>query len=252
MMRQAADNEPAAVLKGVSVTYGKGDAAVRAVDNVSLEVERGKLTLLMGPSGSGKTTLLQILGCLRCPDVGDVHISGKLVSGLSERELSAVRREQIGFVFQQYNLLPNLRAWENVALALELQGHKGTVLERKSRDILSRLGIGDRSEAFPGELSGGQKQRVAIARSIIGGPRLLLADEPTAALDATAGLNVARVLRELAEEHNRAVVVVTHDARVEPFAHNVVTLEDGQILRPQRVPELRFVDLKLRRTNEAT
>jgi putative ABC transport system ATP-binding protein len=245
-MHDIAESQPAAVLNSVSVTYGQGEAAVKAVDGVSLQVDRGKLTLLMGPSGSGKTTLLQILGCLRQPDGGEVYIGGKRVSDLSERELSAVRREQIGFVFQQYNLLPNLRAWENVALALEIQGHTGRQLERRSRDVLSRLGIEDRADAFPGELSGGQKQRVAIARSIVSGPRIILADEPTAALDGTAGLNVARVLRELAEEHNRAVVVVTHDARVEPFAHSVVTLEDGRIQQPLRAPELRFVELSRR------
>ena len=245
-MLDHAENQPAAVLHSVSVTYGQGEVAVKAVDGVSLQVDRGKLTLLMGPSGSGKTTLLQVLGCLRRPDNGEVYIGGKRVSGLGERELSAVRRDQIGFVFQQYNLLPNLRAWENVALALELQGHTGKQLERRGRDILSRFGIEDRADAFPGELSGGQKQRVAIARSIVSGPQIILADEPTAALDGTAGLNVARVLRELAEEHNRAVVVVTHDARVEPFAHSVVTLDDGQIQRPQHVPELRFVELSRR------
>ncbi len=245
-MLDDAASQPAAVLNGVSVTYGHGEAAVKAIDGVSLQVDRGKLTLLMGPSGSGKTTLLQILGCLRGPDDGEVYIGGKRVSGLGERELSTVRREQIGFVFQQYNLLPNLRAWENVALALELQGNSGSQLERRSRDVLSRFGMDDRADAFPGELSGGQKQRVAIARSIVSGPRIILADEPTAALDGTAGINVARVLRELAEEHNRAVVVVTHDARVEPFAHSVVTLEDGRIQRPLRAPELRFVELSRR------
>jgi putative ABC transport system ATP-binding protein len=245
-MRDNIESQPAAVLKGVSVTYGHGEAAVKAVDDVSLQVDRGKLTLLMGPSGSGKTTVLQILGCLRRPDAGEVHVGGRSVGELGERELSTVRREQIGFVFQQYNLLPNLRAWENVALALELQGNTGKQIERRSRDILSRLGIDDRAEAFPGELSGGQKQRVAIARSIISSPQLILADEPTAALDATAGLNVARVLRELAEEHDRAVVVVTHDARMEPFAHSVILLEDGQIRPSVRVPEPRFVELSRR------
>lgn len=241
-MRTDRDSEPAAVLDSVSVTYGRGEAAIQAIGGISLDVKRGMLTLLMGPSGSGKTTLLQILGCLRRPDSGKVYIDGTCVSDLGERELSAVRRSQIGFVFQQYNLLPTLRAWENVAVALEIQGQGGRRLERQSRDLLARLGLDHRADAFPGELSGGQKQRVAIARSIIGGPAIILADEPTAALDANAGLNVARVLRELAEEQGRAVVVVTHDARMEPFAHAVVALEDGKIVEPMRAPELYFVE----------
>ena len=221
--------EAAAALSHISVNYGQGAAAVRALDDVSLEVLPGQLTLLMGPSGSGKTTLLQILGCLRQPSEGDVSIAGRRVSGLGERELGAVRREQIGFVFQQYNLLPTLRAWENVAVAAELQGQDGRHLEQRSRDLLARFGLENRADAFPGELSGGQKQRVAIARSIVGEPRIILADEPTAALDGAAGTGVIGVMRELAHEHGRAVVVVTHDTRMESFADTVVFLEDGKV-----------------------
>jgi putative ABC transport system ATP-binding protein len=225
--------QPAAALAGVCVNYGAGEAGVRALDGVSLDVLPGHLTLLMGPSGSGKTTLLQVLGCLRQPTAGEVYIEGRRVSGLDERELGTVRRQQIGFVFQQYNLLPTLRAWENVAVALELQGENGSHLERLSRDLLARFGLRDRADAFPGELSGGQKQRVAIARAIVGGPRLILADEPTAALDGAAGVGVIQVMRELAREQGRAVVIVTHDPRMESFADTVVLLEDGKITSPQ-------------------
>ncbi|HUI24499.1 MAG TPA: ABC transporter ATP-binding protein [Candidatus Kryptonia bacterium] len=223
----------AAALTGVCVNYGTGEAGIRALDDVSLEVLPGQLTVLMGPSGSGKTTLLQVLGCLRQPTGGEVYIEGRKVSGLGERELGAVRRKQIGFVFQQYNLLPTLRAWENVAVTLELQGENGPHLEELSRDLLARFGLRERADAFPGELSGGQKQRVAIARSIIGGPRLILADEPTAALDGAAGVGVIRVMRDLAREHGRAIVIVTHDPRMESFADTVVLLEDGRITSPK-------------------
>lgn len=234
MTDRAQHDAPAAVLANVSITYGAGATAVRALADISLDVMAGELTVMMGPSGSGKTSLLQVLGCLRRPDAGEVIIEGRCVSGLDARALSEVRRRQIGFVFQQYNLLPTLRAWENVAVALELQGRGGRDIERRSRDLLHRFGLDDRANAFPGELSGGQKQRIAIARSIVGGPKLILADEPTAALDGQAGLNVTRVMRELAEEHQRAVVIVTHDTRMQRFADTIVQLEDGRILSRQR------------------
>lgn len=225
---------PAAVLDRVSVTYGAGAAIVHALRDVSLEVPRGEVTLLMGPSGSGKTTLLQVLGCLRRPTSGQVYIAGSCINGMGERDLSGVRSLQIGFVFQQYNLLPTLTAWENVAVALELQGRQGWQLERLSRDLLARFGMADRADAFPGELSGGQRQRIAIARAMVGGPRIILADEPTAALDGAAGANVTGVLRDLAREYGRSVVIVTHDTRMEGAADNVLLLEDGKIISSKR------------------
>jgi putative ABC transport system ATP-binding protein len=219
----------AAELLRVSVTFGSGAAAVRAVSEVSLQVRRGELLLLMGPSGSGKTTLLQILGCLRHPNQGEVRIEGQSVSGFDAQALSELRRKRIGFVFQSYNLIPTLRAWENVALALELQGQKGKALEHGSRQVLERVGLSARANAFPAELSGGEKQRVAVARAVVNEPDIILADEPTAALDAMSGSQIALLLANVAHEHGRAVVIVTHDARITGVADRIALLEDGRI-----------------------
>jgi putative ABC transport system ATP-binding protein len=188
----------------------------------------------MGPSGSGKSTLLQVLGCIRYATKGSLAIGGEPVHGLSANDLSRLRCERMGFVFQHYNLLPSLRAWENVALALELRGRVGRELETSSRDMLQRLGVGHRSDAYPEELSGGEKQRVAIARAVIGRPDIILADEPTAALDAASGHEVAMLLADIAHQRGCAVVVVTHDPRVSGIADRIVYLEDGAIRSERR------------------
>jgi putative ABC transport system ATP-binding protein len=184
----------------------------------------------MGPSGSGKSTLLQVLGCIRHATAGSVIVDGQPIDGLTPNALSALRCERIGFVFQHYNLLPSLRAWENVALALELRGKTGAAIETASRDILARLGLERRGDAFPSELSGGQKQRVAIARAVVGRPDIILADEPTAALDAASGSEVAKLLASIAHENDCAVVVVTHDSRITGIADRLAYLDDGAIL----------------------
>lgn len=220
----------AAELRDVSVVYGAGAAAVHAVKSVSLEVRRGEVLLLMGPSGSGKSTLLQVLGCIRAVTAGAVLIDEKPVFGLRENALSRLRCERIGFVFQHYNLLPSLRAWENVALALELQGRTGVSIEKLSRRILERLGLEPRADAYPEALSGGEKQRVAIARAVVGGPDIVLADEPTAALDAASGSQVAQLLASIAHGSGCAVVIVTHDARITGIADRLAYLDDGAIL----------------------
>jgi putative ABC transport system ATP-binding protein len=223
------DHPVAARLDNVAVTYGRGATAVHAVRGVSLEIRRGEVLLLMGPSGSGKSTLLQVLGCIRHATEGEVQINGESVGGLDEEALSRLRCQKIGFVFQHYNLLPSLKAWENVALALELRGLSGPPIEETSRQILARLGLEARADAYPEELSGGQRQRVAIARATVGKPGLILADEPTAALDTASGAEVAQLLASMANEHGHAVVVVTHDARISGIAHRIVSLEDGMV-----------------------
>jgi putative ABC transport system ATP-binding protein len=220
----------AAELRDVSVIYGARAAAVNAIKGVSLEVRRGEVLLLMGPSGSGKSTLLQVLGCIRSATAGTILIDDSPVHGLRENELSRLRCERIGFVFQHYNLLPSLRAWENVALALELRGQSGAPMEDASRSILERLGLEHRAEAYPDELSGGEKQRVAIARAVVGGPDIVLADEPTAALDAASGSQVARLLADIAHENDCAVVIVTHDPRITGIADRLAYLDDGALL----------------------
>ena len=234
----------AAELRNISVTYGAAGVAVQAVRGVSLEVHRGEVLLLMGPSGSGKSTLLQVLGCIRQATAGSIFMDERPVHGLTESQLSQLRCDRIGFVFQHYNLLPSLRAWENVALALELKGQSGFPVEQASRQILSYLGLDDRADAYPEELSGGQKQRVAIARAVVGEPDIILADEPTAALDAASGAQVARLLASIAHEQDRAVVIVTHDSRISGIADRIVYLEDGAIRSIQKNVRLQMRSLK--------
>jgi putative ABC transport system ATP-binding protein len=244
METPAQTTELAAELHNVSVIYGARAAAVHAVKAVSLQVHRGEVLLLMGPSGSGKSTLLQVLGCIRAATAGTILIDKMPIHGLTENELSRLRCERIGFVFQHYNLLPSLRAWENVALALELRGMAGAPIEKASRDMLEHLGLEHRVDAYPEELSGGEKQRVAIARAVVGGPDIILADEPTAALDAASGSQVAQLLKNVAHENGCAVVVVTHDARITGIADRLAYLDDGAILWVRKNVQLQDKSLR--------
>jgi len=184
----------------------------------------------MGPSGSGKTTLLSILGCILRSSEGELEVLGQRVTRLPERDLPRVRRDAIGFVFQGFNLFPTLTARENIALALDLRGVKGKAAEDRADDLLEQVGLRAKARTFPADLSGGQKQRVAIARALAGDPPILLADEPTAALDSTSGRNVIELLQSLAKEQARAVVIVTHDPRVLDFGDRILHLEDGRIV----------------------
>jgi len=216
--------------RDVSKTYAQGEAAMRALDSVDVDVRRGELVLLMGPSGSGKTTLLSILGCILRPSGGTITILGRDVTGMREHELPRVRLEHIGFVFQGFNLFPTLTAEANVALALDLKGVSRRDAQRRSAALLEQVGLGHKRDAYPADLSGGQKQRVAIARAIAGDPPIVLADEPTAALDVHSGHAVMELLRTLAHERDRAVVIVTHDSRMLGYADRIVHLEDGRIV----------------------
>ena len=216
--------------RDVSKTYAQGEAAMRALDSVDVDVRRGELVLLMGPSGSGKTTLLSILGCILRPSGGTIKILGRDVTGMREHELPRVRLENIGFVFQGFNLFPTLTAEANVALALDLKGVSRRDAQRRSAALLEQVGLGHKRDAYPADLSGGQKQRVAIARAIAGDPPIVLADEPTAALDVHSGHAVMELLRTLAHERDRAVVIVTHDSRMLGYADRIVHLEDGHIV----------------------
>ena len=222
-------------LDEVGVTYGRGATALAALQGVSLAIQPGEMTLLLGPSGSGKTSLLQVMGCLLRPSRGRVQLFGEtLAPDLGVEALAALRLAHIGFVFQHYNLFPTLKAWENVAIALDLKALPRAEQRGQSLQLLERLGLADRAEHYPAELSGGQKQRVAIARALAGGPRILLADEPTAALDGKTGQGVAAALHELAHGAGVAVVVVSHDPRVEPFGDRVLHLEDGRLVDDRR------------------
>jgi putative ABC transport system ATP-binding protein len=220
---------PIARMVGIAKTYGRGENAVAALTGASLDVHPGEVLLLEGPSGSGKTTLISILGLLLTPTAGEVWLEGKNVAGLGERALPALRARNFGFVFQGFNLFPALTAVENVAIAIRMKDPRASNPDAEARRLLEQVGLGPRMHHLPADLSGGQKQRVAIARALGGDPPILIGDEPTAALDTRTALSVMELLRELATHQRRAVVVVTHDPRLERFADRVVRVEDGQI-----------------------
>jgi putative ABC transport system ATP-binding protein len=220
--------------RGLSKIYREGATELRALSDVGLEIHTGQLTLLMGPSGSGKTTLLSILGCILRSSAGTLELLGEEVTALPEAELPRVRRETIGFVFQGFNLFPTLTAAENVALAMDVRGIRGQKARSRAEELLVQVGLKDRMRAFPADLSGGQKQRVAIARALAGNPPIVLADEPTAALDSTSGRAVIELLQSLAHRHNRAVVMVTHDPRVLSYGDRILHLEDGRLIGEER------------------
>jgi len=229
---------PVIAVDNVSLTYGAGHAAMRALKGVSLDVHPGEVLLVMGPSGSGKTSLLQLLGGLLRPTSGHVRIDGETTTGRDQDTLSRIRLERIGFVFQHHQLLRALRAWENVAIALELVGIRPSEIEPRSRDLLATMGVADRADAYPSQLSGGEQQRVAIARALASEPGVILADEPTAALDSHSGGRVGEVLKAIAHRDGRAVVIVTHDQRLLRFADRIAILEDGRIIRVESAANL--------------
>jgi len=212
---------------------GQGAGRVQALRGVSLSLKGGELVLLMGPSGSGKTTLLSILGCLTTPDSGGVWVAGRAVAELDPEGLAKLRRDHIGFVFQSYHLFPTLTAEENVRLALDVRGEGARAARRAARQVLDRVGLASKKRSFPRELSGGEQQRVAIARAIVGKAQVILADEPTGALDASNGQAIMTLLADIAKDPSRAVLVVTHDPRILPFADRIVHIEDGRIVNEE-------------------
>ncbi len=220
----------AIAVSAVSKSYDEGAAGALALSGVDIEVRRGEVSFLVGPSGSGKTTLLSIMGCILRPTTGRVEILGRDITTLDERALPEIRLRHIGFVFQGFNLFPTLTAAENVELTLDMKGRAKRDARKQARELLDRVGLAQKYEAFPADLSGGQKQRVAIARALAGDPDILLADEPTAALDSQSGRAVIELLRDLAHERGRAVVLVTHDNRILEYADRVVRIEDGRIV----------------------
>ena len=218
---------------------GSGAGKVRALKGVSLSLHAGELTLLMGPSGSGKTTLLSILGCILTPTEGNVVVAGENLAGRSPEALATVRRQHIGFIFQSYNLFPTLNAMENVRLALDVRGIRSQEAHIKAEQALRDVGLGHRLRSYPRNLSGGEQQRVAVARALAGVPSVILADEPTAALDSENGQSVMALLQQIAKDKTRAVLAVTHDSRTIPFADRIVRIEDGRIIGEERRTEPR-------------
>jgi putative ABC transport system ATP-binding protein len=234
----AADASPGAAaplieLTGVSRVYRSGEHELYALRDVSLRVEPGEMAAIMGPSGSGKSTLMNVLGCLDRPTRGRYRLAGRDVADLSDDELAEVRNRFIGFVFQNYGLLPRLTAMENVELPLVYRGVPARLRRAAAREALERVGLGDRLHHLPGQLSGGQQQRVALARALVGRPRLLLADEPTGNLDSRSGEEVMALVQELNRD-GMTVVLVTHDAEVAHHCWRIIHIRDGLVEREER------------------
>jgi len=211
----------------LSKTFGSGDLAVHAVRTVDLHVDAGEVVLIMGPSGSGKTTLLLMLGAMLRPTSGAIEVAGFDIATAPERDLPRLRAKHFGFIFQDFNLLGALDAAENVQLAANLGGTTGTAARSRAAGLLDQVGLAHRARHRPDQLSGGEKQRVAIARALANDPTLILADEPTANLDSSIGRDIARLLRRLATDEHRTVVIVSHDSRLREIADRVLWLEDG-------------------------
>jgi putative ABC transport system ATP-binding protein len=220
-------NEIAVKASNLTKTYGDGDTEVHALKEVSFEIPRGDFVVLQGASGSGKTTLLNQIGALEPPTSGEVESNGFHLNGLDDDGRTEYRLKSVGFIFQFYNLVPSLTAYENVALIAELTG--GNVRERTDQ-VLESVGLGDRKDHFPGQLSGGEQQRVSIARGLVKNPPLMLCDEPTGALDTDTGTQVLSLLREITDSGDRTIVVVTHNSEISRIANRVIDLRDGMIV----------------------
>ena len=222
--------------RNVVKIYGSGNAEVHALRGVDLDVYPGEITMLVGPSGCGKTTLLSVVAGILRPTNGSVVALGTDLTRMSTWRRTAFRRENVGFVFQQFNLLPALTAAENASVPLVIQGYSKRAALAKAKELLAKMGMGDRLHNLPGNLSGGQQQRVAIARALVHHPHLLVCDEPTSALDAKTGHTILELLRSIAIEGDRAVIIVTHDSRIFEFADTLARMDDGRIVSIERQP----------------
>lgn len=211
------------ILKNISKIYD-GEIKTKALDNVNFEIEKGIITVILGPSGAGKTTLLNILGGMDNVTQGEIYVDNKLISNLNKKDLTLYRRNDVGFVFQFYNLMPNLTALENIELATEV-----CINAFNPEDILNDVGLKDKANSFPSKLSGGEQQRVSIARAIAKNPKLLLCDEPTGALDSKTGKSIIKLLKDIAVKHKTNVIIVTHNQALKDIANQVIYIKNGTI-----------------------
>jgi putative ABC transport system ATP-binding protein len=225
---------PVFELEEVSRVYRQGANEIRAVDAVSFRIDPGEFVVVAGPSGSGKTTLLQLLGALDRPTAGEIRVEGRSLAELGDGDLTDLRLRTIGFVFQQFNLIPTLTARENVELALAPTGLGGAARRDEAAALLRLVGLAERGDHLPVQLSGGEQQRVAIARALANGPDVLLADEPTGNLDSATGAEIVTLLRSLAGEHGRTVVLITHDPAIAAEAPRVLRMQDGRLAEAER------------------
>lgn len=216
-------------VKNLKKYYGEGNTLVRALDGIDLKVEKGEFVAIVGSSGSGKSTLLHMLGGLDIPSEGEVWVDGKELSKLNENQLAVFRRRKIGFVFQNYNLIPLLSVYENIILPRQLDGKKADY--KFVEELLSLLGLKEKMESFPNELSGGQQQRVAIARALATRPAILLADEPTGNLDSKASQDVISLMKAMNEHYSQTIVLITHNQEIAQLASRIIRIEDGKILK---------------------
>ena len=229
-----ANGGPIIEMAGIRKVYDTGKVQVEALKGVDLKIGKGEFVAIVGPSGSGKSTLMNLIGCLDTPSGGDYFIGGEKVAGLSRDQLADVRNRRVGFVFQAFNLLPQISAFENVEMPLVFGGVPPKVRRARTAELLERVGLGDRMDHKPTELSGGQMQRVAIARALAMDPDIVLADEPTGNLDTESGVQVFELLRRVSAEHRTAFLVVTHDERIAARCDRILTMVDGRIRSDER------------------
>jgi len=227
--------KPAVIVRGIVKSFGDGDSKLTVLKGIDLEAADGEIMMLVGPSGCGKTTLISIIAGTMNSDKGDVEVFGEHLLKLKKSAITRFRAQNIGFIFQSFNLIPTLNCAENVSVPLLIQGVSARKAEQKGREMLERVGLGDKWRNRPNQLSGGQQQRVAIARALVHEPRLIICDEPTAALDAKNGAMIMELFHDVARKPGRAVIIVTHDNRIYKYADQIAQMEDGKIIEVHRV-----------------
>ncbi len=224
-------------IQNVTKVYQMGETEVRALDGIDVHIAQGEMTAIMGPSGSGKSTLLAILGCLDVPTSGVYRLGGESVEAMTDDQLADIRGRKIGFVFQQFNLLQRTTALDNVLMPLSYQATRGRERRQKAEEALRKVGLADRMHHKPNELSGGQQQRVAIARALVNDPAILLADEPTGALDSKTGTEIIRLFQQLHQDYGQTVIYVTHDPFIARHTNRIIRLADGKVVSDEPVAE---------------